>query len=121
MCTSETDVYFMTPYVNSSTGFTLLLISNNIIIMDIIKVLQYINDNPGSNSNEIASELRVNKNDVSVRLYKLKYNSNMIRRTNDKKPYTYEITEFGTRYLKYKKENPGKKKQWHGLIPENYR
>ncbi|HDK42905.1 MAG TPA: hypothetical protein ENG87_05980 [Candidatus Pacearchaeota archaeon] len=108
------------PYVNDSVGFTLLLISNNIVHMDIIIVLDYIEANPDSDSNNLSADLNISKNDASVRLFKLK-RSHLIRETNDKKPFKYKITLFGKRYLKYKRENPDKKKQWHGLIPKNHR
>ena len=88
--------------------------------MRIIEILDYINISDHNASRAIADHFEISVGDASVRINKL-HKSGLIKRLPDIYPYQYEITEFGKRYLKYKQENPGKRLQWHGLIPKDKR
>lgn len=88
--------------------------------MDIIEVLKYVANNPETDSVHVSADLDITSHDARVRLLKL-YRSGQIRITDKTYPYKYEITDFGKQYIKYRSTNPPKKKQWHGMIPKEYR
>lgn len=88
--------------------------------MNIITILEYVKDNPDSDSIIVASNIGITPKDAAVRLYKLKI-SGLIKVTDKKRPIKYIITKFGIAYLKKKHENPGKIFKWHACITKEDR
>ncbi len=83
--------------------------------MNIITILEYIKDNPDSDSIVVASNIGITSKDAAVRLYKLR-TSGLIKVIDKNRPMKYIITKFGIAYLKKKHENPGKIFKWHANI-----